>query len=101
VQPTVIVGQPVAVHVAVSTLSYSRRFHFWGTDSEDAEHTYEALIRAFEWFGGAPAEVLVEVRRFESTVLTDHLNVFQCALKLYVWQREASGHEAGDAPLGH
>jgi transposase len=39
VQPTVIAGQPVTVHVAVSTLSYSRRFHFWGTDCEDAEHT--------------------------------------------------------------
>jgi len=43
----------------VSTLSYSRRFHFWGTDSEDAEHTYEALVRAFEWFGGGPAEPIV------------------------------------------
>jgi len=59
-QPTVIGGQPVTVHVAVSTLSYSRRFHFWGTDGEDAEHTYEALVRAFEWFGGVPAEVLVD-----------------------------------------
>jgi Integrase core domain/Nucleotidyl transferase len=29
-------------------------------DSEDAEHTYEALVRAFEWFGGSPAEVLVD-----------------------------------------
>jgi transposase len=47
-QPTVIAGHPVTVHVAVSTLSYSRRFHFWGTDGEDAEHTYEALVRAFE-----------------------------------------------------
>jgi transposase len=60
VQPTVIAGQPVVAHVAVSTLSYSRRFHFWATDSEDAEHTYEALVRAFEWFGGSPAEVLVD-----------------------------------------
>ena len=60
VQPTVIAGEPVAVHFAVSTLSYSRRFHFWATDSEDAEHTYEALVRAFEWFGGSPAEVLVD-----------------------------------------
>ena len=48
------------MHFAVSTLGYSRRFHFWGTDSEDAEHTYEALVRAFEWFGGAPGEVLVD-----------------------------------------
>jgi transposase len=60
VQPTVIAGQPVAVHFAVSTLSYSRRFHFWATDAEDAEHTYEALVRAFEWFGGVPGEVLVD-----------------------------------------
>jgi transposase len=60
VQPTVIAGQPVAVHFAVSTLSYARRFHFWATDSEDAEHTYEALVRAFEWFGGVPTEVLVD-----------------------------------------
>ena len=60
VQATVIAGQPVTVHVAVSTLSYSRRCHFWATDCEDAEHTYEALVRAFEWFGGVPAEVLVD-----------------------------------------
>ena len=59
-QRTVVAGQEVDVHLLVSTLSYSRRFHFWGTDSEDAEHTYEGLIRAFEWFGGAPGEVLVD-----------------------------------------
>jgi transposase len=60
VQRTRIAGQDVEVHFAVSTLGYSRRFHFWGTDSEDAEHTYEALVRAFEWFGGVPGEVLVD-----------------------------------------
>lgn len=60
VQRTVMAGQPVEVHFAVNTLGYSRRFHFWGTDSEDAEHTYEALIRAVEWFGGVPGEVLVD-----------------------------------------
>jgi transposase len=60
VQRTVIAGQPVEVHFAVSTLSCSRRFHIWGTDSEDAAHTYEAVVRAFEWFGGVPAEVLYE-----------------------------------------
>ena len=59
-QRTMIAGAPVQVHFAVSTLGYSRRFHFWATDSEDAEHTYEALVRAFEWFGGVPAEVLVD-----------------------------------------
>jgi hypothetical protein len=60
VQPTVIAGQPVPAHFAVNTLGYSRRFHFWATECEDAEHTYEALVRAFEWFGGVPAEVLVD-----------------------------------------
>ncbi len=38
---------------------FSRQFHFWCTDREDAEHTYNGLIRSFEWFGGVPAEVLV------------------------------------------
>jgi transposase len=53
-------GEEVNVHFSVNTLGYSRRFHFWGTDSEDAEHTYEGLIRAFEHFGGVPEEVLVD-----------------------------------------
>ncbi|MFN8177677.1 MAG: IS21 family transposase [bacterium] len=44
----------------MNTLGYSRRFHFWCTDSEDAEHTYEGVIRAFEYFGGATEEVLVD-----------------------------------------
>jgi hypothetical protein len=44
----------------VNTLSFSRRFHFWCTETEDAEHTYEGLVRAFEWFGGAPSVVLVD-----------------------------------------
>ena len=26
----------------------------------DAEHTYESLIRAFEWFGGVPRQVWVD-----------------------------------------
>jgi transposase len=57
---TVIAGEATTVHLTVNTLSYSRRFHVWATDTEDAEHTYEGLIRAFEWFGGAPGEVLVD-----------------------------------------
>jgi transposase len=57
---TVIAGEAITVHLTVNTLSYSRRFHFWATDTEDAEHTYEGLVRAFEWFGGAPGEVLVD-----------------------------------------
>ena len=32
---------------------YSRRFHFWCSNSLDAEHTYEGIIRSFEHFGGS------------------------------------------------
>jgi transposase len=53
-------GTPVKVCFNVNTLGYSRRFHFWCTDSMDAEHTYEGLIRSFEYFGGVTAEVLVD-----------------------------------------
>jgi len=55
-----IAGVETAIHFAVNLLAYSRRFHAWCATSEDAEHTYEALIRAFEWLGGVPTEVLVD-----------------------------------------
>jgi transposase len=55
-----IAGQVCKVHFIVNELGYSRRFHFWGTDSQDAEHTYEGLIRSFEYFGGVTQEVLVD-----------------------------------------
>jgi transposase len=48
------------VYFIVNELGYSRRFHFWCTDSQDAEHTYEGLIRSFEYFGGVTTEVLVD-----------------------------------------
>jgi hypothetical protein len=48
------------VYFIVNQLGYSRRFHFWCTDSQDAEHTYEGLIRSLEYFGGVPQEVLVD-----------------------------------------
>jgi hypothetical protein len=55
------------VYFIVNTLGYSRRFHFWCTDSQDAEHTYEGLVRSFEYFGGVTEEVLVDNQK--STVL--------------------------------
>ena len=55
-----IAGVNTEIHFIVNTLSYSRRFHFWCTDSEDAEHTYEGLVRGFEYFGGVVREVLVD-----------------------------------------
>jgi transposase len=53
-------GELVKVHFIVNQLGYSRRFHFWCTDSQDAEHTYEGIIRSFEYFGGVTDEVLVD-----------------------------------------
>jgi transposase len=55
-----LAAQPTTVNFIVNTLGYSRRFHFWCTDSQDAEHTYEGLIRSFEYFGGVTQEVLVD-----------------------------------------
>jgi hypothetical protein len=58
-----VAGHGVGVHFIVNELGYSRRFHFWCTESEDAEHTYEGLVRSFEYFGGIPTEVLVDNQR--------------------------------------
>jgi transposase len=55
-----VAGERVTIHFIVSELGYSRRFHFWCTEREDAEHTYEGLIRAFEYLGGVSQEVLVD-----------------------------------------
>lgn len=57
---TQIAGKKVKVFFVVNQLGYSRRFHFWCTDSQDAEHTYQGLINSFEYFGGVPQEVLVD-----------------------------------------
>ena len=57
---TRVAGRRTKVHFALNTLSYSRRFHFWAADREDAEHIYEGIIRAFEHFGGVTEEVLVD-----------------------------------------
>lgn len=57
---TEVGGKAVRVHFIVNQLSYSRRFHFWCCENADAEHTYEGLIRSFEYFGGVAEEVLVD-----------------------------------------
>jgi transposase len=64
---TEVGGQQVKVYFIVNQLGYSRRFHFWCTDSQDAEHTYEGLVRSFEYFGGVAKEVLVDNQK--TTVL--------------------------------
>ena len=65
-------GQPVTVSFIVNTLGYSRRFHFWCTESQDAEHTYEGLIRSFEYFGGVTREVLVDNQKSAVLVPSNH-----------------------------
>ena len=57
---TEIGGVRCKVHFIVNELGYARRFHFWCTDSADAEHTYEGMIRSLEYFGGVAREVLVD-----------------------------------------
>ena len=57
---TTLAGQQTKLYFIVNQLGYSRRFHFWCAPSLDAEHTYEGLIRSFEYFGGVPGEVLVD-----------------------------------------
>lgn len=48
------------IFIAVNTLGYSRRFHVWAALKNDAEHTYESLVRSFEYFGGVSKEVWVD-----------------------------------------
>jgi transposase len=55
-----VAGRRTKIHFIVNTLGFSRRFHFWCTTREDAEHTYEGLARSFEYFGGMTKEVLVD-----------------------------------------
>lgn len=64
---TTVAGLPTKVFFSVNTLGYSRRFHFWCTDVNDAEHTYEGIIRSFEHFGGTTKVVLVDNQK--STVI--------------------------------
>lgn len=68
---TVVAGQPRKVHFSVNTLGFSRRFHFWCTDRADAEHTYEGIARAFEYFGGVTQEVLVDNQK--TTVISHRI----------------------------
>ena len=57
---TEIGGVRCKVYFIVNELGYSRRFHFWCTESADAEHTYEGILRSLEYFGGVTEEVLVD-----------------------------------------
>ncbi len=56
----VVGGKTQKVFFIVNTLGFSRRFHFWCTERDDAEHTYEGIALSFEYFGGVVREVLVD-----------------------------------------
>jgi transposase len=66
-----VAGERVKIHFIVSELGYARRFHFWCAEREDAEHTYEGLIRAFEYLGGVSQEVLVDNQK-SAVLLPSH-----------------------------
>lgn len=53
-------GVRTKVYVCLNELGHSMMMHAWAARSLDANHTYEAMIRAFEYFGRVPAEVLVD-----------------------------------------
>ncbi|MGN8881609.1 hypothetical protein ACTNAF_26280, partial [Escherichia coli] len=55
---------------AVNTLGFSRRFHVFAAPKQDAEHTYESLVRAFRYFGGCVKTVLVDNQK--AAVLVDN-----------------------------
>lgn len=65
---TQVAGCRTKAHFIVNPLGFSRRFHFWCCGREDAEHTYEGMIRAFEHFGGVTEQVLVDNQK--STVIS-------------------------------
>ena len=70
-----VAGQPTKVYFIVNHLGYSRRFHVWCAPRQDAEHTYEGLIRSLEYFGGVPQEVLVDNQK--AAVLVHHHTTLQ------------------------
>lgn len=57
---TEVGGERVKVYFCVNALGFSRRFHVWAGPSLDAEHTYESVICALEYFQGTPSEVLFD-----------------------------------------
>jgi len=55
-----VAGERGEINFAVNTLGYSRRLHVFAVPSQDAEHTYESLVRALRYFGGGVKTVLVD-----------------------------------------
>jgi transposase len=57
---TVIGDIETRVYFSAVTLGYARRTHAFAFDRLDAEHLYESVVRAFTYFGGSAAELLID-----------------------------------------
>lgn len=57
---TEVAGHETKVYFSAVTLGYSRHGHAWAFERLDAEHLYESVVRAFSYFGGVTAELLVD-----------------------------------------
>lgn len=65
-----VAGDQCKINFAVNTLGFSRRFHVFAAPKQDAEQTYESLVRAFRYFGGCVTTVLVDNQK--AAVLKNH-----------------------------
>ena len=92
---TDLAGQPTTVNFICNQLGYSRRFHFWCAPSQDAEHTYEGLIRSFEYFAGVPQEVLVDNQKV--AVLVHRPIASNSTSAFWIWRRTTASRRA---PVG-
>lgn len=57
---TEVSGRETRVYFSAVTLGYARRTHAYAFERLDAEHLYESVVRAFAYFGGVTAEVLID-----------------------------------------
>jgi transposase len=72
VKTVLLAGEVVTVNLAVNVLGYGRAVHVVAMTSQDAEHTYEALIQSFEYFGGVCEQVLVDNQKAAVIEWRDH-----------------------------
>ncbi len=76
-----VAGQRCKVNFAVNTLGFSRRFHVFAAPKQDAEHTYESLVRAFRYFGGCVKTVLIRRQLVLPTRANYTGRTLQCDIK--------------------
>lgn len=57
---TVVAGVETKVYFSAVTLGFARRTHAFAFERLDAEHLYESVVRAFTYFGGVTAELLID-----------------------------------------